>query len=824
MKNVVYLLCLLLIPIVLNGQLSEHLIINDNEYFEKQGWNVFVFNNWYDGNFSDAKIAGIEFIHHGIRTVTNGDIRLKPTPGQWDSLPQFVSKKIDKKAQQIDVNLRYPSYNFNYTIRVAKKDKGILLSVILEKPLPPALVGKAGLNLEFLPSAYFERTYFADEQVGIFPLYPSGTLKNRGGNEYEPEPFAVASKFVFAPEDPMRTITIQGINCILTLYDGRQEAQNGWYVLRTLVPSGKKGKVIEWYIEATTIPKWIRTPVIGYSQVGYHPKQRKIAILEFDKNDTPKQEIRLIRYSSNGSQNVHHSSSLKIWGQYLRYNYAIYDFTEVQDEGLYVIQFDTLRTPAFKISRDVYEKVWYPTIDVFFPVQMDHMFVREAYRVWHGLAHMDDAIQAPPNHIHFDLYAMGSTTDSPFQPFEHIPGLNVGGWFDAGDFDIRTQTHYLVVQTLSHVWEDFKPMRDQTTIDQVKRYVEIHKPDGKPDFLQQIEHGVLALIAQFRVFGHAIPGIVEGSLSQYTHLGDAASQTDNYIYSKRLNQFQTECDSSGVFDDRWAFTTRTTALNYGSIAALAAASRVLKGYNDTLAQECITIAEKIWDEEHSRPPSLFRHGNTTGGDVKVEEFKASTELLICTNKNIYRQRAEVLFDSLDNNFSLIAPFAVRAHNYFNMSFVEKIRNRTIAYKQYIDSIKSDNPFGVPITRTGWAGNNFIVNYAINNYYLNKCFPDIISLDDALTGLNYLFGCHPYSNISFVSSVGTVSKKIAYGNNRADFSFIAGGVVPGVLILNSDFPENKEDWPFFWGQNEYVINIASTYIYLTIAVHDALNKQ
>ena len=45
------------------------------------------------------------------------------------------------------------------------------------------------------------------------------------------------------------------------------------------------------------------------------------------------------------------------------------------------------------------------------------------------------------------------------------------------------------------------------------------------------------------------------------------------------------------------------------------------------------------------------------------------------------------------------------------------------------------------------------------------------------GLNYIFGCHPYSNISFVSAVGTRSKKITYGNNRADFSFIAGGVVP-----------------------------------------------
>lgn len=35
-------------------------------------------------------------------------------------------------------------------------------------------------------------------------------------------------------------------------------------------------------------------------------------------------------------------------------------------------------------------------------------------------------------------------------------------------------------------------------------------------------------------------------------------------------------------------------------------------------------------------------------------------------------------------------------------------------------------------------------------------------------------------------------------NRVDFSFIAGGIVPAILILKPDFPENKEDWGFFWG--------------------------
>jgi endoglucanase len=89
-------------------------------------------------------------------------------------------------------------------------------------------------------------------------------------------------------------------------------------------------------------------------------------------------------------------------------------------------------------------------------------------------------------------------------------------------------------------------------------------------------------------------------------------------------------------------------------------------------------------------------------------------------------------------------------------------------------------------------------------------------------LNYIYGCHPGSDKSFVSGVGMVSQEVAYGNNRADFSFIAGGVVPGVLILKPDFPENKDDWPFFWGQNEYVVDVGASYLFLVNAVNDVLN--
>ena len=396
----------------------------------------------------------------------------------------------------------------------------------------------------------------------------------------------------------------------------------------------------------------------------------------------------------------------------------------------------------------------------------------------------------------------------------------MGGWFDAGDYDIRTQTQYGVVLSLVQSWEDFAIDRDETTIDQDKRYVEIHRPDGKPDVLQQIEHGVLALLAQYRAVGHAICGIIVPNVTQYTHLGDGSTATDNVV-TDLAQSIRADKDgfNNSLADDRWAFTTHTSALTYGSAGALAAASRALAGFNDELADECLATAKKAWDDEKSGPPHLFHHQNTTGGDLAKEELTGALELLICTQDAKYAAAIEALWPAIDEKFPMLAALAVRALPYMDASYAEKLRARVAAYKDELDGLFEQNPFGVPITTAGWAGNGHVVRWGITNYRLHKAFPDLIGVEYTLRALHYLYGCHPDSDISFVSGVGAHSKQVAYGSNRADFAYIAGGVVPGVLIIKPDFPENKEDWPFLWGENEYVVDLCAEYINLVHAGHE-----
>ncbi|MDM7924931.1 MAG: glycoside hydrolase family 9 protein [bacterium] len=809
--------------------------LNGRDYFETAGFNVLVFENQYDGMFFDEKKAGILLVHHGVRTATGGAVRLNPAPEQWDPIPAVVERKVDRPGQAIEVLLRYQEYDFDSRVTVRPEGGGFRVQVTLDRPLPEILEGRAGFNLEFLPSAYFGKTYAMDGRIGLFPLHPAdsmdvrpmadrmrqfaghSTFDDRGRSEYvEPRPIASGRTLMLAPEDPERRIRIASADRDLALIDGRNVAQNGWFVVRSLIPAKRTGIVLEWTVTPHLIPNWIRPPMIAHSQAGYLPGAKKTAVIELDPRDKPLSGASLLKLNDRGEWTEVFRDDAKNWGAYLRYRYLQFDFSGVTDAGLYAVRYGKTTTGPFPIGGDVYDRAWQPTLDVWFPVQMSHMTVNEAYRVWHGAAHLDDARQAPVNHQHFDGYRMGDSTETRYKPGERIPGLAVGGWFDAGDFDIRTGSHAAAVQHFVDLWERHRPERDQTFIDQDRRYVDIHRPDGTPDVLQQIEQGALALIAQHRAFGRAIPGIIVPFLHQYHHLGDASTMTDNRIYDPSLKPGEVRGDFSGTPDDRWAFTSKSSHSNYASAAALAAASRALRGFNDALASECLAAAKKAWEEERRGPAQESRAGNGFAGGGEME---AALQIAIASRDTaVGRRFRELLWPSLDRGLQSGMRTAARALPFMDAAFRERLKPYVEAYRGLNNALLNENPFGVAISTRGWAGNSGIISWAVTNALLHQAYPELIGPETVTRGLDYLFGCHPYSNVSFVAAVGVKPKRIMYGNNRADFGFIAGAVVPGILVLKPDFPEHMDDWPFLWGENEAVIDICAEYILL---VNEAL---
>ncbi|MWB93105.1 glycoside hydrolase [Flavobacterium sp. GA093] len=826
------------------GSFSQNLVLNEKEYFETPGLNVWVFNNEYNGMFFDEKTAGIELIHHGVRTVTGGAIRLQNTPEQWDLIPKMMSRKVDKANNTIEVALRYEEFNFDSKVIVKPKGKGFVIDVVLDKPIPKALEGKAGFNMEFIPTSYVESNYLVDGKAGTFPRYPASnteirpltekipqfaghtTFDDRGRNEFIATlPLESGKNFIFAPENPERTVKIQSDDLDVMLFDGRNLGQNGWFIARSILPSNKKGKVMSWYVEPNAIPNWKREPVIGFSQVGYMPDQKKVAVIELDKNDTVLNEASVFKLSADGKFVEKLKTTVKVWGNYLRYNYAQFDFSAVKEKGLYYIQYGDQKTNTFQIEDDVYSKIWHPTMDVWFPVQMDHMEVNEAYRVWHGKPFLDDCLQAPLNHEHFDGYKQGPTTDTKYKPLERIPGMSVGGWFDAGDFDIQTFSHVSVINSFVESWEAFKVTRDETYIDQKTQFVDIHRPDGQPDLLQQIEHGVLNLVAQVENIGHPVRGIVVPNLHQYHHLGDAATETDNLPYNPALKPYESNGVSSGTRDDRWAFTNRSSFLDYRTAGALASASRALKGYNDELSAKSLALAVKLTNEAIEIEKKAKPDNSPMSRWGKGSDMIATLQLFLSTKEEQYKKSfLDKIWKLLDENLEFNMNPALLALPAMDDDYKVKLRAYVIKYKVKTDKENAENPYGVPVVKRGWGGSSQVINWASTNYYIHQTYPDLMDKESVYQGLNYILGCHPYSNLSFVNAVGNRSKKVAYGGNRADFTTIAGGVVPGLIFLKPDYLENKDDWPFFWGENECIIDGGAWYVFLANAVNDLAKEK
>ena len=812
---------------------AQDLQLNDSCYFERQGVNVLVFNNSFNGGFNDEKNSGIEIIQHGIRAIQGGAVRLNNTPEQWDLVPKMTYRNVNREQGSIEVGLRYDDYDFDSRVVVTAQGKAVEIAVWLDKPVPEELVGNAGLNLEFLPSRYWLKTFSMDGRLNRFPRYATSqtvarpnsekprqfkgfkTYDDRGtGRFVDPLPLETGHSITMAMDDPERMIRIHSNDVELKLYDGRMLAQNGWFVLRSVLPAGKTGKVVSWTVEPYAVEGWIRKPNIGFCQVGYTPDQPKVSVIELDKNDSPKAVAALMRINEDGTVSKAYEGKIDTWGRYYKYNYVKFDFSSVKEPGIYYIQYDTVKTNNFLIDERVYDKITDATTDVWVPIHMNHMFVNEGYRVWHGEPFKEGYLQAPPSD-HFDLHYQGPVTDTKYKPLELIPGLNVGGFFDAGDFDIETGANINVVENLIRAWELFKPLRDETFVSEEQRYVDLHRPDGTPDIMQYIQHGVLNLVAQAEQIGHMASTLSNSVLDNYHHLGDAASITDGLHYDPSLKPYEVSADGkrSGTPDDMWAFTTRNPRLDMRAATMFAAAAHALKGYNDSLAARALTQSKRLMKEaeellsqraESEKNNTRARFGGVAATNLQLYAATQEKGYLDVFKKEIWNE--------LDRNLEFNLQTALDAIPYMDEDYREKLRPYVEKYAQYIQDFDRQNPYGVPIGTGNWAGIGPLLSFGTTVCFAHLYYPDIVAKNEVYRAANWLFGCHPYHNYSFVAAVGAARPKaVFYGNNRADFSFIPGNVAPGVLFRKPDHFENFDDWPFLWGQNEGTIAGNTQYI-------------
>src|SRR5579863_2157048 len=828
----------------------------------------------------------MEMILHGQRIATNGDVRLMPTPEQWDLVATLEGRQADKANGRLTANLAFPSFDVSYTLEVAAEPGGVKVSINLDKPLPPKLVGRAGFNLEFLPSIYMGKAYLVDgSKAGIFPRTPNDPMikllplpdepkkayyledwdKAKGYNQ--PLPFAQGKSITLGVDDSLARITVASETATLMLFDGRNRAQNGWFVLRSLIPAGKTTGAIVWHLKPDVISGWTRPPVIAHSQVGYAPGFSKIAVLELDPKYLGPKTAKVLRLTEGGAYQQVFEGPITPSTPWLRYVYSKFDFTTVRDPGLYVIEYAALRTAPFPISKDAYANIWQDSLDHHLAAQMDHVSVREAYRVWHGASHLDDGRMAPIVGEQFDNWNQATARDGKYKGGDHIPGMNVGGWYDAGDFDLEEPAQLSVIQSLALAYREFDLKYDELTVDEGARQVEMHRPDGVPDTVEQVKHGALLILAQFHNIGHSIRGTHEPDLRQYTQVGDGASKTDGRIYDSKLGPNEVKGDYSGKPDDRWIFTTNNPFFQWNAIAALAAAADTLKGYDDALAKDCLDTAINAWNEEKAHPTQFpgggagggapegapangvlaasqgAVSGPATGGSrsgssgastssgttgagtaspvgfgrgrfLAEMDWAAALELTIATHgADPYKSRLRELFPKVitPQQMELRGWTAVRALPYLDESAKDQMREAVKAYVAGLNKQLDATPFGVPPSLGTWGGSGAVVDMAVRMYFLHKAFPDLVGPQYTLRAVNYILGTHPVSSTSYVAGVGTVSKMKTYSNNRADNSYIPGAVIPGYIVIKPDFPECIDDFGFLWFEDEAVVAGSASWV-------------
>lgn len=814
--------------------MAQHFSLSDKGYFRNEGVDVMAFDDIYP----EGHQGGVCLIMHGNRIATNGDLRLEPTPGQWQPVPKQLGRTVEGQAITASLcfpdssrhmtgfnPMIYPDLQMRYNVRVEPKGDGILVTVDLDEALPQAFVGKVGCNLELFPGLLFGKPWLMDDQAGIFPQQPNSPLSLRQPNhplasEYRPEgrpvadldrlvgkgyspmvaddivalPYCEGRSFTACPDDSLLCFTVVSQTGKMSLYDGRMNHNNGWFVLREEIAANTSKGAISWLITPHVVKGWMREPVVQLSQVGYHPLQQKKVVIELDANDNSRHPAQLMKITAHGRQKVAELPTNE-WGRFLRYRYLQADFSGVKEQGLYQIAFGESLSAVFRIGEDVYQRgVWQPVVEYFLPVQMCHMRVNEKYRVWHDACHMDDALMAPTGN-HIDGYAQQPGISS-YQALEQVPNVNVGGWHDAGDYDLRVESQAGESFILSLAYETFRPHLDVTAIDQHSHIAEIHQPDGRNDLLQQIENGALSVVASYKALGRLYRGIICPTVRQYVLLGDAAAMTDG---------------QKGNEDDRWIFTENNPQREMGTAAQLAAVARSMKGYNDTLSTACLEIARTIFEKNDERR-------------IIGTKIHAAVELYLSTQQKTYLDYLVQQTDYITSHLAEVGWIVARLDKTLRTSGNRKAADLAQAVERgmpvlsaEIEKQTKETPYGVPYRPQIWGAGWDIQNFAFRYYFLAKAYPQVFPMAPVWNALNFVLGCHPGTNTeSFASGVGASSATVAYGANRADWSYIPGGVVSGTALIRPDFPELLR-FPFLWQQTEYCLGGASShYMFLALA--------
>ena len=637
-----------------------------------------------------------------------------------------------------------------------------------------------------------------------------------------------ARKIIFAAGDPGRQIEIaseQGI----AINDARQWNSPTYQVSVPLESAGDTADASFTlrFPEGTAAQL---KPRLAMSSLGYSMGGLKEITMEWPKGlPRPADDVRIENASGERVAEGRFGPTISL--AYMQNEFATFTFPKVTSPGTYRAVWAAGESRDFQIKPTIFDDtVWAPTLDVFIPWQMCHAQVTFADGSMPDLpaCHMDDAQRVPANFPGIDGFRSYEADLTPYKPGDMIP-CAIGGWHDAGDYDVNVHATAHSTWKMALAFEEFGIAHDRTTIDIPAQRVIAGKPDGVPDILQQVQWGAQFLLTMQQKDGLVYTGVCGRPGGQYT----AA------VLPEKLSD-----QKPGTGDERYLYVDYQPGAQLAQVISLAAVGRVVREVDAPLARRCVDAAEQAYAyfqkaPDISRPNAYFEKKPEDGRTSATAA--ALAELYLSTGKAEYLKQLSDIAPQLEKEkVSWPAAYATGTGGWWYAPTVlarlagkiddGDLKTAVVQFckRAAAEQASQSSPRPWPFQWwhvLDWGAGGHALNRVFDAYYLEKAVPNTFKLADTQREMLWMYGYHPLSDTAFVAIKGVPSPKFLYngrlhGRYGEAAASVPGAVVPGMGGVPGAGMVSYADQHGNYYHNEACIYSAADYLFAVHALKSA----
>ncbi|MBQ8032309.1 MAG: glycoside hydrolase family 9 protein [Butyrivibrio sp.] len=429
---------------------------------------------------------------------------------------------------------------------------------------------------------------------------------------------------------------------------------------------------------------------------------------------------------------------------------AIFNFTDITDEGTYHVEAGSAVSPSFKISDDVYDEAFRASIKMLYYQRCGTELTKDlAGDFAHPVCHTQNSV----------LYEDRSKT------------LDVtGGWHDAGDYGRYSVAGAKAVADLLLAYENYPDVFDDNV--------------GIPES------------------GNGIPDVLDEARYELDWLLKMQREDGGVYHKVTCRNFPGEIMPENETEELVIMPVTTTATADLS-GVMAMASRVYSDIDKEFADRCLEAAKKAADYIDKTEIDTVGYKNpsdiSTGEYEDVcdidERFWAYAELYKTTGDKSYEESLKTVLP--DNGYSLgwqgvagYGGYAYLSAKDLDADTKAKVIDEAERYAKEVISNSAKYSYGSSIVgEYPWGSNLTIANNGEYLFLMNGLI-DKVNKNVADMQLNYLFGNNS-TGYSFLTGFGTL-----YADHPHHRPSQAMGVtVPGMLVggpnsgLNDAYVQN-----------------------------------